>query len=135
MINKAHRKLGWRGLSLILYGVIFVISGIKQLLVQPTAPIHIVTTHFWAAGYMFSGAIAVISAFYPTPRSDKVGFVTLTILGSAWVCYAMITTVTGFTHGLLPGAITMGLAVIKILIDSGWSEPTEPTGGVVDDPQ
>lgn len=140
----APNRLGYRGASLLMYGLIFFITGLPLLLgvfidfapVQQPASIGLPV---WAGGFVVSGILAILSAFRRTPQADKIGFTSLSAVGWSWVAYGVLLqlvhwAVLIFNWHWLPHIGTVGWGSIiansvimtKVWIDSGWNEPTVP---------
>lgn len=132
METKTTRRLGRRGASLLIYGAMWFISGLPLLVVTPPGLIHIAELRLWAAGFVGSGALAILAAFRRSPRADRFGFLSLTLVVTLWVVYVLTTWVLHITVGGVYGvgpisAVVDILLLVKVNIDAGWSEPIEPT--------
>lgn len=125
------KQLGRRGASLLIYGFMWLISGLPLLFVSPPSLIHVAELRLWAAGFVGSGALAIAAAFRRTPRADRFGFLALTLVVTLWIVYALTTWVLHITVGGVysvgpVSAIVNILLLVKVNIDAGWSEPMEP---------
>lgn len=125
------KQLGRRGASLLVWGLIWLLSGLPLLFASPPGTIHIAELRLWAIGFVGAGALSIIAAFRRTPRADRFGFLALSLVVTLWVVYVLTTWVLHITVGgvysLGPiSAIVNILLLVKVNIDAGWSEPTEP---------
>lgn len=123
--------LGRRGASLLIYGAMWLISGLPLLFVSPPGLIHVAELKLWGAGFVGSGLLAILAAFRRSPRADRFGFLALTSVITLWVVYVLTTWLLHITVG---GVYSVGpisaivniLLLVKVNIDAGWSEPIEP---------
>lgn len=133
----APNRLGYRGASLLCYGLIFFITGLPLLLgvfveLEPIQHPISIGLPIWAAGFVAAGILAVVSAFRHTPAADKAGFVALNAVGWSWIAFDVLLWLlhwTFFPHiGTVGWGSIIGNVVImtKIWVDSGWNEPLEP---------
>ena len=132
-MSTRRERLGRRGASLLVYGLIYFVSGLPLLVTPPSYLWHVLPFRVWAAGFVISGATAIAFSSRRTPAGDAVGFMALTIMGTMWAIRNLIFygdyLLTGHAGGdwsLLVQAVTTALLVVKINIDAGWSEPHPP---------
>ena len=125
-------RFGRRGASLIIYGLIWFLSGLSLLILPiPSEIQHVLAIHVWAAVFLVSGVVACLASAFRTPRTDRWGFIALTLSGSLWAAYCATTWVLSLFNPLIfsPGwveTLTDILLMVKITVDAGWSEPTTP---------
>lgn len=132
-----EERIGYRGASLLMYGLIFFFDGAPLLLDIPdTHPVdHPVSIGIpiWAAGFVAAGLIAIISAFRRSSLIDKIALGALMAVGCSWVTFCIILQVWHWFATRVPtlGWMTIIVDIVimtKIWIDSGWDEPVEPLG-------
>lgn len=128
-----HSRLGRRGGSLLVYGLVWFVSGFPLLFIDLPMPFHIYAMRFWAALFVFGGATAIAVAWKQSPLADKVGFAALSLTGALWAVncatlgvIALTTPKVGLPLEWFLNALTTALLVVKVNIDAGWSEPPTP---------
>lgn len=126
---------------MIVWGLTWFLAGLPLMFFTPPSALHAVALKIWAAGFVVSGVVALTVSTRRTPRADQIGFVALSLVGSLWVVYSLILfgTMLVFDHDTfetayppLGTAIVDLLLVVKINIDAGWPEPTDPILSPVD---
>lgn len=134
-MSKTTRRIGRRGASLLVWGLAWLLAGLPLLFVPGTeSEYNPVVLRLAAAAFVVAGAAALFAATKRSPRADRWGFIPLSTVGAMWVIYNATLTaqVLSLHHGLAPGlpylstAVVDTLLVVKINIDAGWPEPTQP---------
>lgn len=127
-----RQRLGHRGASLLLYGVVWLFLALSLSLTDPASVYHAVSLHVWAALFAAGGAVAIVSAFRYGPSRDRWGWIALSLTGSLWVARSLVvwvlwlTTHTVGDHRTWLSAAVWVLITLKINIDAGWNEPHDP---------
>lgn len=126
-------RLGKRGASLLIYATIWVLSGFPMLFENPPSEFRVVALRAWAALFVAAGVVAGLASLRRTPRADRWGFIALMVSGWLWCinCLTLfaLSVTTNVVHNgqyLVLQAVTTGLLMVKVGLDAGWSEPTEP---------
>lgn len=132
------RTLGRRGASLLILGIIWVLSGVNDILVHPrTVPGWWLYDHTpWqvmAGGWVSTGLIACWAAFQKQGR-DAIGWVAVYVMAFyALAVYAdAVVEAIGtpaFDQTALSGVRNVAFVGL-IFILSGWREPVTFTGDI-----
>lgn len=134
--DPVRRRLGRRGASLLILGIIWVLSGVQDIVTHPHAiPGWWLWSHTpWqaqTAGWITTGAIACWGAFQQQGR-DWIGWVAVYVMAFyAIVVYAdAVIEAIGeqtFDQVALSGIRNVAFVGL-ILVLSGWREPVTFTG-------
>lgn len=128
---KWKTSIGRRGLSLITYGVLWLVISVPLWTADSyDTLLHIVTFKAWGVAFIVAALLAFIGASKQSPFFDKAGFGALNAVGVLWVLRCVVvfiidifTAHSGALGVFLQGLI-LSLLVFKVYIDAGWSEPT-----------
>lgn len=135
-VTPVRHRLGRRGAALLTLGIIWVLSGINDILDHPRAvPGYWLysNTPWWlqAAGWIVTGLVACWAAFQRQGR-DTIGWLSVYIMGFyALAVYAdAVAEAAGGPHfKLIALSGVKNFAVVGlIVILSGWREPVRFTG-------
>lgn len=129
--QRLAKRVGRRGAALLVFGVLYVLSGLP-LLAQPAhIPVHIFELRGWALAFVASGVVAWMSAFRQHAKADKLGFVGLLLVGWLWTVYCVFSSILHvlnpvFFPNLWGESIQVAVLMCLVMVCSGWPEPTEP---------
>lgn len=136
---RVPHRLGRRGASLIIYGLVYMFSGVSTLTeINHGLPFAPFALPIWCGIFVVAGLLAVTMAFQRSPHVDRIGWVALAACGTGWVMYCVSLIILHFVlHGvrvaptsILPvlasNAVTVSIVTVKVLIDAGWNEPPTP---------
>lgn len=125
------KRIGRRGASLIILGVVYLTAGLPLLFTEAHIEIHIYELRVWASAFVIAGAVAFVSAFRRHARHDKAGFVALSVVGMLWIIYSVFSTILHFFDPvlfpvLISQLFTTGPILALVAVCAGWDEPIEP---------
>lgn len=132
------RRLGHRGAWLITLGALWALFGVGVLIgPEPHTPwaLHqAIPLPIRAAGWIITGALAMISGARGRGRSDALGHVALWIMpalrcisyAASWVLYIATTALTGrsvgYDHGWFLAAI-WAVVIVMLHLVAAWPNP------------
>lgn len=135
-------RLGYRGGSLILLGLIFLNSGLPLLLglnrFEPFEHPMSFGIPVWAAGFTLAGLWAITTGFIHKPKLKKIAFQILSAVGNSWVAFTLLLQFAHYAHLVWPHTVpnfpTVGwlnifentVVMTLVWLISGWDEPIEP---------
>lgn len=127
------RRIGFRGMFLLLFGSMWTLFGYFQLTEpapnlkrEPNALAHFLPIQYYGIVWIAGGALALIFAFansFRHPGSDMWGFVGAEVPALLWALnYIVSYFLYGFPRGLLV-AIVWIIFSAAIMGISAWPEP------------
>lgn len=130
-IKRLGKRIGRRGAALLVFGVIYFLSGFPLLVETPRQEIHVYELRIWALLFVASAVVAMVSAFRKHARSDRLGFVGLLTVGWLWTVYCVFSSILhifnpGFFPNLWGQSIEVAALMVLVMVCSGWPEPFEP---------
>lgn len=126
--------LGRRGTALLIFGTIWVCTGISVLLAPPsgTYTLLALATAPRAIAWIATGVIAIMSAGRPQGH-DAIGFLALYLMAAyrtiAYLAAAVIWLLPGGNEGNargIVGALAWATVVLFVVLVAGWHEPNSP---------
>lgn len=136
-VRRVWRRVGWRGLYLILFGATFVLLGIDDFedrpdyaLVEVVAPLWA-----WARAFQVAGAVAFVAGVFVKPPK-LVGFAALQAVSSFWGIGAVYSAAVLDVPGAQVSTGMVWLLVsVAILCVAHLIEPVEAATAVPEAPE
>jgi hypothetical protein len=132
-IVRPPKRVGYRGIALILWGTMFVLIGVGTYLNPNPNPAqgdlwHLtLPTMFRALMWSAPGLVAIIAAFTGREVLKVVAFVLLIFAPVVLMTSFAMAMVTPFAPARLTGFAIYLLLVLALLHQAAWPEPPTPT--------